>query len=123
MYVTEWNDLPEQVAKPNNLRASVMGRSMSLNRIRWIHPTDLPEHTHDVEQAIVMVEGEMEYTIDGHPYRMTPGTVAVIPPDTSHSGRSLGGEAVFLEVFAPPRPELLPGVLGIDIFPKRTTED
>lgn len=123
MYVTRWGDLPEQAAQPNNFRVSVMGRSMSLNRIRWVHPTELPEHTHDVEQAIVIVQGELEYTIDGHDYLLTPGAVAVIPPGTPHSGRSIEGEAVFLEMFAPPRPELLPGALGFQILPTDATEE
>lgn len=123
MHVTQWSDLPEQVALPNNYRTSVMGRAMSLNRIRWVHPAELPEHTHDVEQALVVLDGELDYTIDGTTHRLTPGTVAVVPAGTPHSGNSVAGEVVFLEMFAPPRPELLPGVLGYDIFPSQTTED
>lgn len=116
MYVTRSSDLPEQAGQPNNLRAPVMGRSMSLSRIRWVHPAKLPKHTHDVGQATVMVQG------DSRPYRLASGDVTVIPPGVPHSGRSLAGEAVFLEVFAPRRPELLPGALGYDIFPRTPGE-
>lgn len=122
VYVTRWDELPEQTAQPGNYRAAVMGRAMSLNRIRWVHPTVLPEHTHDVEQAVVLLEGRIEYTIDGRCQVLTPGTVAVVPAGTPHSGRSLDGEAVFLEVFAPPRPELLPGALGYHVLPDPAEE-
>lgn len=113
MYATSWDDLPETEGLPNNFRAAVAGREMGVNRIRWVHPTVLPEHVHDdAEQSIMMLEGTIEFTIDGTRMELSAGDVAVVPRGALHSGRSIAGEAVFIEVFAPVRYENLFGFLG-----------
>ncbi len=48
------------------------------------------------------MEGEFELTIDGTPEPLTPGRVAVIPPDTPHSGRAVTACEI-LDVFSPVR--------------------
>ena len=65
MYSCSWSELSETEGLPNNFRRAVAGREMSVNRIRWVHPTELPPHVHDdAEQALVMLEGRIEFTID-----------------------------------------------------------
>jgi quercetin dioxygenase-like cupin family protein len=49
----------------------------------------LPEHRHPHEQVATILEGEFELTIDGETQVLRPGTVAIIPPDAVHAGRSL----------------------------------
>ena len=113
MYAVKWDDLPETEGLPNNFRAAVAGREMGVNRIRWVHPTVLPEHVHDdAEQSIMMLSGEIEFTIDGQQLTLRAGDVAFVPRGALHSGRSIAGEAVFIEVFAPARYENLTGYLG-----------
>lgn len=55
-----------------------------------IHP-----HHHPNEEVWLVIEGELEVTIDGVTQRAGPGAVAVIPPDTTHAVRALSsGRAV-----------------------------
>lgn len=120
MYSCSWSELPETEGLPNNFRRAVAGREMSVNRIRWEHPTELPPHVHDdAEQALVMLEGRIEFTIDDTKMVLSAGDIAVVPRHAVHGGRSIEGEAVFVEVFSPMRVDLLPGFLGGPSMPKQ----
>ncbi len=122
-YATSWDAQPEVEVQPNNFRVAVAGREMGLNRIRWVHPMSLPEHSHpEHEQANVMLEGTIEMTIGGETIELSAGDVAVVPKGTPHSGRSLEGESVYLEIFSPLRVENLIGVLGAPVLPPRVEE-
>ena len=120
MYSVNWSEIPETENLPNNFRTAVAGKEMGINRIRWVHPTSLPNHTHeDAEQVIMMLEGEIKFTINGEELHLRPGSVTVVPRSAEHSGESISGEAVFLEVFALLRIENLHGFLGGASMPKQ----
>ncbi|MRJ75797.1 cupin domain-containing protein [Aeromicrobium sp. SMF47] len=120
MYVTAWDQLPEVEGLPNNFRRAAAGREMGVNHIRWVHPTELPPHTHeDAEQAIVMLSGQIAFTIDGTDLTLSAGDVAIVPRGAVHGGHSIEGEAVFVEVFAPLRIENLVGFLGGPSMPNQ----
>lgn len=113
MYSLNWDDVPQTQHLENNFRNAVMGKEMGVNRIRWVHPTELPPHVHeDAEQAIVVLEGAISFTINGEVLTLGVGDVAIVPRGATHSGRSIEGEAVFIEVFAPLRAEHVFGFLG-----------
>jgi quercetin dioxygenase-like cupin family protein len=55
-----------------------------------IHP-----HHHPHEEVWLVIEGELDVTIDGVTQRAGPGAVAVVPPDATHAVRALArGRAV-----------------------------
>lgn len=113
MYSLNWSQVPETENLPNNFRIAMAGKEMGINRIRWVHPTVLPEHVHDdAEQAVIVLEGIIQLTIGSESLTLGAGDVAVIPRGTPHSGESIVGEAIFVEVFAPLRLENLLGFLG-----------
>lgn len=113
MYASAWDELPEVEGLPNNFRTAVAGREMGVNKIRWVHPTELPPHVHDdAEQAIMMLDGRISFTIGGTELMLSAGDVAIIPRGAAHWGRSIEGESVFIEVFTPLRVENLVGFLG-----------
>jgi quercetin dioxygenase-like cupin family protein len=64
----------------------------------------LPEHTHPHEQVTNVIEGQLELTIAGETSVLTPGKVAVIPPNMPHSGRALT-PCRAIDVFYPVREE------------------
>lgn len=112
-FATSWDELPEREVLPNNFRTAAAGREMGVNRIRWVHPTDLPAHVHDdAEQALFMTAGRIAFTIGDQEMELGVGDIAIIPRGVRHSGHSLTGEASFIEVFAPLRLENLLGFLG-----------
>jgi len=113
MYVINWNQVPETENLPNNFRTALAGKEMGINRIRWEHPTTLPPHVHDdAEQCVIVTEGVISFTIGGESFTLGVGDVAVIPRGVEHSGASIIGQAIFIEVFTPLRIENLLGFLG-----------
>ncbi len=112
-YVKRWEDFPEVESHPGIFRIAMAGNKIGLNRIRWKHPTSVPKHSHDdTEQALIVVEGKMKWTIDEEEVILQAGDVAIIPVGVSHTGQSMGEPVTFYEVFSPPRMQYLVGFVG-----------
>ncbi|MBD3334969.1 MAG: cupin domain-containing protein [Candidatus Eisenbacteria bacterium] len=62
----------------------------------------IPQHAHPHEQIMNLVAGEFELTVGGEMQLMTPGMIAVIPPDVPHSGRAVSACRI-IDVFHPIR--------------------
>ncbi len=61
-----------------------------------------PEHSHPHEQVVHLLDGEFELTAGGTTSRLRPGTMAVVPPNTLHTGRALT-RCRIMDVFSPTR--------------------
>jgi len=49
-----------------------------------------PLHTHPGEEIIYVLEGTLEYEIDGKPVKVKPGDVLFVPAGTPHLARNVG---------------------------------
>ena len=49
----------------------------------------VPEHSHENEQIVNVLEGDLEFTIDGITEVLNAGCVAVVPSHAVHSGQAL----------------------------------
>ena len=63
---------------------------------------DLPEHAHEHEQVLNLLEGRFELILGGERILAEAGQVIVIPPNVPHSGRALT-RCRILDVFNPVR--------------------
>ena len=72
---------------------SVPGREVIQNRVD-ISPDAPPvRHKHPGEEIIYVLEGALEYAIDGRePATFNAGEVLLVPPDTVHSVRNVGSD-------------------------------
>jgi quercetin dioxygenase-like cupin family protein len=61
-----------------------------------------PRHYHpNCEEALQVVEGEIEHTLGDEAFTMRPGDTIVIPANLIHNARNIGpGEAVMTIVFS-----------------------
>lgn len=66
---------------------------------------ELPTHDHHHEQFTLVLEGQIEFTIDGVTELLEPGMVAHMPPYASHSARAVTDCIVF-DCFRPVREDL-----------------
>jgi quercetin dioxygenase-like cupin family protein len=62
----------------------------------------IPEHSHHHEQIVNLVEGEFELTVAGESRVVKPGDIAVITPNTPHSGRAVT-DCRIIDAFYPVR--------------------
>lgn len=66
----------------------------------------LPEHHHIHEQWTHVIEGELEFNINGEVKRITAGMAAFIPSDVPHSARAIT-ECKVIDCFLPVREDFV----------------
>jgi quercetin dioxygenase-like cupin family protein len=71
---------------------SVPGREVIQNRVEIDPEAPLFRHKHPGEEIIYVLEGSLEYQIDGRPpTTYNAGEVLLVPPETVHAVRNVGG--------------------------------
>jgi quercetin dioxygenase-like cupin family protein len=85
----------------------VLGERLLVNFVRFEPHTTAPVHTHEEEQVSIMVEGELEFDLDGDVRTLRPGSAVVIPPHVPHGARTLDSTCFEIDVFSPPRRALI----------------
>lgn len=81
------------------------GEKMMLSRIEIAANSVVPLHSHPHEQAGIVIEGELEFTIGGETRRLGPGDMYIIPGNVEHTVVSFDKPAVALDIFSPIREE------------------
>ena len=84
----------------------VLGERMLVNFVSFEPHSEAPMHTHEEEQIVVVLDGEFEFTIDGHTRTMRQGDVAVIPSWVPHGAVTNEHACKEMDVFNPPRTTL-----------------
>jgi mannose-6-phosphate isomerase-like protein (cupin superfamily) len=58
----------------------------------WIDPPGQvwADYVHEVDELVMVVEGEVEFEIDGRAHRPSPGEELLIPARARHTVRNLG---------------------------------
>lgn len=62
----------------------------------------LPEHKHEHEQIMNVIEGEFEIEIEGESLKLYSDDVVVIPPNIPHSGKAIT-HCKIIDIFSPTR--------------------
>ncbi|MGB5170151.1 cupin domain-containing protein [Eudoraea sp.] len=62
----------------------------------------VPEHSHQNEQIMQVLEGSFEFTVDGLTAIYGPDDMVVIPPHAKHSGIALTS-CKLMDIFSPVR--------------------
>jgi quercetin dioxygenase-like cupin family protein len=80
---------------------SIPGREMIQVRVEIDSGTASPRHTHPGEEIIYLLEGSLEYEVEGRPtVTLKPGDVLFIPAGTIHAAKAVGsGKGVELATY------------------------
>jgi quercetin dioxygenase-like cupin family protein len=80
---------------------SVPGREVIQNRVDIAPDAPPVRHKHPGEEIIYVLQGTLEYSIDGRePATFNAGEVLLVPPETVHSVRNVGsGSAAELATY------------------------
>jgi quercetin dioxygenase-like cupin family protein len=71
---------------------SAPGREVIQVRVGFDPGYVSPKHTHPGEEIIYVLEGTLEYQIDGKPVTVKPGDVLFVPAGTVHSVKNIGSD-------------------------------
>ncbi len=97
---------PQRPAKGVALKAFT-GSKMSMVLFQLEPGAAVPEHTHPHEQMGTVLQGAVELTIGDEKQIVAQGGAYHIPSGQPHGGRCLDQPAKVLEMFAPPREDLI----------------
>lgn len=98
------DEIEEKEIVPGFFGRFVHSENNTLAYWRITAGASLPPHSHPHEQVVNLLEGEFELTVAGTPYKLTPGSVFVIPSDLPHSGKALT-DCKIIDTFYPMREE------------------
>jgi quercetin dioxygenase-like cupin family protein len=85
----------------------VPGEKMTLVFFYLSPSAKIPEHSHPHEQIGTVLKGSLELSIGTEKRIVNPGQAYVIPSDVPHSGKNLEAPSEVIEVFSPPREDLV----------------
>ena len=85
----------------------VAGEKMTLVFFYLSPGAKIPEHWHPHEQIGTVLNGSLELSIGSEKRIVHPGQAYIIPSDVPHSGKNLEAPSEIIEVFSPPREDLV----------------
>ncbi len=116
MSFTDWSTEPGVEVVPGDLVWMVTGDQLQVIRSEMAPGTDFGLHRHTQEQLICVLEGVLEFTVDGETRQVGPGGVIHAPSGVEHGGRVASQERVVtLEAFSPPRVDFDAGHDSVDM--------
>lgn len=95
-------EVKEQEPFPGYRGRFVHSETMTIAHFSIKAGAAVPEHSHPHEQVANVIKGEFELTVRGEAKRLGPGSAAVIPSNTPHSGKALT-DCYVIDVFHPVR--------------------
>jgi quercetin dioxygenase-like cupin family protein len=116
----DWDTIPIAAGmRAGSSRKGVCGDKMSAVLVTTTPDAvfDRRTHWHDNEQMLVMIAGSVTLLVDDKEFDCHPGDLVFFPPGSRHAAVGVGPEgAVYYELFAPARPDQLPGWVGGSIL-------
>ena len=100
-------DKRAQVVQPGVSR-SVLGHGerLMLVEVSLSQGTGVAAHQHPHEQATYVVQGTVQFTVDGERFALEAGESCLIEPGASHTAQALS-DCLLLDAFSPPRGDFL----------------
>jgi quercetin dioxygenase-like cupin family protein len=79
---------------------SIPGWETLQARVDFAPGASFPRHTHPGEEIIYVLQGTLEYEVEGKPVRLKAGDVLFVPYGTVHAARNVGtGNAAELATY------------------------
>jgi quercetin dioxygenase-like cupin family protein len=103
----DWDEQEFTEVRPGIFGATVHTPQLTATLYRYGAGTSWEEHRHPQDQITTVLEGVIDFVVDGEPVRLAAGQLAALPGETPHSASVPEPGAISLNVFthrdAPPR--------------------
>jgi len=103
-----WNSLEKEVLSPHISRRIITGEKAMVAQVFIAKGGVVPEHHHESEQITYILEGALEFEIEGRVLVVSAGQVLHIPSNVPHRARALE-DTLDLDIFSPIRTDWLTG--------------
>jgi quercetin dioxygenase-like cupin family protein len=103
-----WSEVEPEQMNPLVTRQYVVGTKTMLARIVLKKGAHVPAHQHMHEQISHVVEGALEFRVEGKAVAVRAGEILCIPPHVPHEVIALE-DSVALDIFNPPRQDWIDG--------------
>jgi quercetin dioxygenase-like cupin family protein len=103
-----WADIEPEELNPLITRQYIVGTNTMLARIVLKKGARVPMHHHVHEQISHVVEGALEFVVNGTHVIVRAGDILTIPPNIPHEVVALE-DSVALDIFNPPRQDWIDG--------------
>ena len=102
-YITRYADVPTIELAPGSTAHVVSGGRVTLNFVEAVPNSIVPIHRHENEQMVIIIDGSIDFVIEGKQYHVEKGDVIVLPPNTEHGAYFTEKGARVIDAFSPPR--------------------
>jgi quercetin dioxygenase-like cupin family protein len=107
-YVIRYQDIPPIELIPGAHIRIVPARNMTLSFAGAKANSFLPPHRHEEsEQIMVILDGALEFIIEGKLYHVEKSDVVVLPPNTEHGAYVTDKNYRGIDIFSPPRQDFV----------------
>ena len=103
-----WTDVAAEQMNPLTTRQYVVGTNTMLARLVLKKGAHVPLHHHMHEQISHVVEGALNFLLEGEVVTVRAGGILCIPPHVPHEVIALE-DSVALDIFNPPRRDWIDG--------------
>lgn len=99
---TKWKDVEVEELSSQIGRQFIVGTNVMIARVLLKKGAKVPMHQHHNEQVTYVLEGALEFLIEGERIVVRAGEVLCIPPNVPHEANALE-DTVDVDIFNPPR--------------------
>ncbi|HLN00133.1 MAG TPA: cupin domain-containing protein [Bryobacteraceae bacterium] len=108
MRLFSWDEVKTEVMNPNLKRKVITGEKAMVAQVFIAKGGVVPEHRHESEQLTYIMEGALEFELEGKTVVVRKGEVLHIPSNVPHRAVALE-DTLDLDIFSPIRLDWLDG--------------
>jgi len=108
MQVLAWENVRKETLHDKLWRKVISGEKIMVARLGLSKNCLVPLHHHESEQVSVVLQGALEFELEGRKMLVAAGEVMVIPSNVPHSVLAME-DSISLDVFSPIRQDWLDG--------------
>ena len=101
-----WDAIPKEILSPTIARKIITGERAMVAQVFIVKGGIVPRHQHDSEQITYILEGALEFEIEGRQIVVRAGEVLHIPSNVPHAAVALE-DTLDLDIFSPIRTDWL----------------
>jgi quercetin dioxygenase-like cupin family protein len=105
--ITKYRDVPPIELVPGITGHLVYGERIMLNFLTSQPNSYMPNHRHESEQLMVILDGALDLVIEGKVHHMEKGDVVTLPSNVDHAAYVSDRGVRVIDIFSPPREDFI----------------